>query len=56
MARLTEHLPAVQADARHANAILLAREAAAPGTGWTQADADKAVASAAKRTRKAYFG
>lgn len=53
---VTARLEGEKADAAEANRVLLAREESAPGTGWTQADADKAVASAVKRTRKAYFG
>lgn len=56
IAYMEEKLVGETADAQRAHEILLAREEAAPGTGWTQADADRAAASAAKRTRKAYFG
>lgn len=53
---VTERLEGEKADMRRACEILLSREAAAPGTGWTQEEAGKAVASAAKRARRAYFG
>jgi hypothetical protein len=53
---VTERLAGEKADMERAYGILLAREAAVPGTGWTRKDADKAVASAARRARKAYFG
>jgi hypothetical protein len=56
IARAERRLAAERADAAEVNEILIAREAAAPGTGWTREDADKAVAGAVKRTRKAYFG
>jgi hypothetical protein len=56
IARAELRLAAERADAAEVNEILIAREAAAPGTGWTREDADKAIAGAVKRTRKAYFG
>jgi hypothetical protein len=56
IASIEARLGAEGNDAGRANEILMIREAAAPGTGWTQADADKAVASAAKRAHKAWFG
>lgn len=56
IARTKERLPGEQADAEAAVAILTAREAAAPGSGWTQEEAGKAVASATRRASKAYFG
>lgn len=55
-ANVTGNLEAEMVTARIANKILIAREIAVPGTGWFQADADKAVAAAVKRARKAYFG
>jgi hypothetical protein len=53
---IERRLAGEQDDARRANNILIDRECAAPGTGWTHADADKAVAGTVRRTRKAYFG
>jgi hypothetical protein len=56
IARAEARLEGEKADMNRACEILAAREAAAPGSGWSQADIDKAVAAAVKRTRKAYFG
>lgn len=56
IARAERRLAAEQAEAAEVNEILVAREATAPGSGWTQADADKAIAAATKRTSKACFG
>lgn len=56
IARAEARLEAERAAAELASEILVAREAAAPGTGWTREDADRAVLGATKRTRKAYFG
>jgi hypothetical protein len=51
---MRERLAAEQADAAEANRVLFAREDAAPGTGWTEDDAARAVANKVKATRKAY--
>ena len=56
IARAKGRLEGEEEDMRQACAILAAREAAAPGSGWTEEEADKAVASATRRARKAYFG
>jgi hypothetical protein len=53
---IAQRLEGERADAVKLSNILINREAAAPGTGWTWQEHDKAVAGATKRTRKAYFG
>jgi hypothetical protein len=55
IARMEGRLAEEQCMAEVADDILFAREAAASGTGWTREDSDKAVASAVKRARSAYF-
>jgi hypothetical protein len=54
--RVERRLARRQADAVKLNNILVEREILVPGSGWTWADSDKAVAAAVKRARKAYFG
>jgi hypothetical protein len=55
--RNIEHrLAGEQDDSERACQVLIGREAAVPGSGWTWEDADKAIKSTVKRTRKAYFG
>jgi len=55
IARMEHRLEMERADAVQLSYILIAREAAAPGTGWSQAAQDKALADALKRNRKAWF-
>lgn len=56
IARMENRLAMEQQDAAVVNLILIGREVLLPGSGWTQAEADKSVAATARRTRKAYFG
>lgn len=56
IARGEARLVAELDDAEQADAILIAREAAAPGTGWTREESGKSAAATVKRARKAYFG
>jgi len=55
IARMERRLEMERADAVQLSYILIAREAAAPGTGWSRADQDKAFADALKRNRRAWF-
>jgi len=55
IARIEHRLEMERADAVQLSYILIAREAAAPGTGWSQADQDKALADALKRNRRSWF-
>jgi hypothetical protein len=54
--RMARRLAGEQADATALNEILINREAAAPGTGWTYVEFAKSVRATTARTRKAYFG
>lgn len=55
IARMERRLEMERADAVQASFILIAREAAAPGTGWSQEAQDKALADALKRNRRSWF-
>jgi len=55
IARLRHRLEMEQADAVRLSFILIEREAAAPGTGWSQEAQDKALADALKRNRRIWF-
>jgi hypothetical protein len=55
IARIEHRLEMERADAVQVSYILIDREFASSGTGWSQADQDKAVAATLKRARREYF-